>query len=112
MKTKMLLKGTMVAIVFFVGAALFANTSGVSCEGIVSDQYGNPVENVRVQCTDNTLLWNITGADGHYSMSGLPLNSTVEVIVPEGFHALGSTVSQKLSEQNNRVDFTLYDESY
>ena len=31
MKTQMFLKGAMVAIVLFVGAALFAGTSGVKC---------------------------------------------------------------------------------
>ena len=40
MKTQMFLKGAMVAIVLFVGAALFAGTSGVKCEGSVVDQYG------------------------------------------------------------------------
>ena len=37
MKTQMFLKGAMVAIVLFVGAALFAGTSGVKCEGSVVD---------------------------------------------------------------------------
>ena len=43
MKTQMFLKGAMVAIVLFVGAALFAGTSGVKCEGSVVDQYGEGI---------------------------------------------------------------------
>ena len=40
MKTQMFLKGAMVAIVLFVGAALFAGTSGVKCEGSVVSVWG------------------------------------------------------------------------
>lgn len=112
MKTRMLLKGTMVAIVLFLGATLFASTSGVSCEGIVSDQYGYPIEGVRVESTVNASQWNRTDKDGHYSLSGLEQNSTVEVEIPSGFSALGSTVSQELSGQTNMANFTLHDDSY
>ena len=42
MKTQMFLKGAMVAIVLFVGAALFAGTSGVKCEGSVGRESWGP----------------------------------------------------------------------
>lgn len=112
MKTKILLKGAMVAIVLFVGSVLWAGASGVSCEGIVSDQYSSPIEGIYVRSTVNPALQDMTGPDGHYSLSGLPQNSTVEVIVPSGFSELGSTVSQKLSGQTNIANFTLHDDSY
>lgn len=112
MKTKMLLKGTMVAIVLFVGAALFAGTSGVSCQGTVSDQYGSPIEGIWVRSTVNRASLDRTDSDGHYFLSGLSLNSTVEVIVPSGFAAISSTVSQPLSEQSNIANFVLHDDSY
>ena len=112
MKTRMLLKGAMVAIVLFLGATLFASTSGVSCEGIVSDQYGYPIENIYVRSTINVSSQARTDKNGHYFLSGLEQNSTVEVEIPSGFSALGSTVSQELSEQTNMANFTLHDNSY
>lgn len=51
MKTQMFLKGAMVAIVLFVGAALFAGTSGVKCEGSVVDQYGEGIVGITVTTT-------------------------------------------------------------
>lgn len=112
MKTKMLLRGAVVAIVLFVGLALFAGTSGVSCEGVVNDQYGSPIEGIYVQSSVNPAKQDRTDSDGHYFLSGLPQNSTVEVIVPSGFSESGSTVSQKLSEQSNIANFTLHDDGY
>lgn len=112
MKTKTLLKGAVVAIVLFVGVTLLALSPGISCEGRVSDQYGSPIEDVYVRSTVNPELWNQTDANGHYFLSGLAPESTVEVVVPAGFSASGSTVSQPLTGQSNVVDFTLHDDSY
>lgn len=112
MKTKLVLKSTMVAIVLFLGIALYASSSGVSCQGTVKDQYDSPVEGVWIQSTANSALRDKTDMDGHYSLSGLQQNSTVEVVVPSGFSAMGSTISQPLSQQSNVADFTLFDESY
>lgn len=36
----------MVAIVLFLGIALYASSTGVSCQGTVKDQYDSPVEGV------------------------------------------------------------------
>lgn len=51
MKTQMFLKGAMVAVVLFVGAALFAGTSGGKCEGSVVDQYGDGIMEITVTTT-------------------------------------------------------------
>lgn len=102
----------MAAIVLFVGVALLAFSPGIGCEGTVSDQYGYPVEDVCVRSTVNPALQDWTDMDGHYSLSGLSPNSTVEVVVPSGFSASGSTVSRPLTGQSNVVDFTLHDDSY
>lgn len=112
MKTKILLKGTMVAIVLFLGTVLLAGSSGVNCQGTVSDQYGNPIEGIYVRSTSFTIKESVTDAMGRYSLTGLTQNTTVRVIVPTGFSASGSIESQKLTEQNNVINFTLHDNSY
>lgn len=112
MRAKMLQRSTMVAVILLMSAALFAGSSGISCEGIVRDQFGDPIEDVLVRSTVNAMWQDITDENGHYSLSNLPENSTIEVVVPEGFSSTESTESQKLIEQSNVVDFTLHDNSF
>ena len=108
MKTQMFLKGAMVAIVLFVGAALFAGTSGVKCEGSVVDQYGEGIVGITV----TTSVSATTNSLGRFSMSGIQAGSAVRVIVPAGFSAVGNTESEPLTQAENVVNFTLHDDSY
>ena len=71
MKTQMFLKGAMVAIVLFVGAALFAGTSGVKCEGSVVDQYGEGIVGITVTTTSGPSVSATTNSLGRFSMSGI-----------------------------------------
>ena len=112
MKTKILLKGAMAAIVLFIGVALMAGTSRVSCEGYVFDQTGEPIAGISVTTTSGPNVTAATNIDGHYSMSGIQSGAAVRVIIPEGFSALGRTESGALTEVENFEDFSLFDESY
>ena len=112
MKTKMFLKGAMVAIVLFVGAALFAGTSGVKCEGSVVDQYGEGIVGITVTTTSGPSVSATTNSLGRFSMSGIQAGSAVRVIVPAGFSAVGNTESEPLTQAENVVNFTLHDDSY
>lgn len=107
MKAKTLLKSMMVAVVLFTGAALFASSSDVTCEGVVTDTQGNPIANVQVQSTVNPMKKGVTLDDGRYFISGLQRSSAVRVIVPAGYVPEGSTVSQSLTEDHNTANFTL-----
>ena len=71
MKTQMFLKGAMVAIVLFVGAALFAGTSGVKCEGSVVDQYGEGIVGITVTTTSGPSVSATTNSLGRFSMSAV-----------------------------------------
>lgn len=44
-----MLKGIMLAIVLYVRTVLLAGASEVNCQGIVSDQYGNPIEGIYIR---------------------------------------------------------------
>ena len=110
MKTQMFLKGAMVAIVLFVGAALFAGTSGVKCEGSVVDQYGEGIVGITVTTTSGPSVSATTNSLGRFSMSGI--QAAVRVIVPAGFSAVGNTESEPLTQAENVVNFTLHDDSY
>ena len=112
MKTQMFLKGAMVAIVLFVGAALFAGTSGVKCEGSVVDQYGEGIVGITVTTTSGPSVSATTNSLGRFSMSGIQAGSAVRVIVPAGFSAAGNTESEPLTQAENVVNFTLHDDSY
>ena len=107
MKTQMFLKGAMVAIVLFVGAALFAGTSGVKCEGSVVDQYGEGIVGITVTTTSGPSVSATTNSLGRFSMSGIQAGS-----VPAGFSAVGNTESEPLTQAENVVNFTLHDDSY
>ena len=107
MKTQMFLKGAMVAIVLFVGAALFAGTSGVKCEGSVVDQYGEGIVGITVTTTSGPSVSATTNSLGRFSMSGIQAGSAVRVIVPAGFSAVGNTESDPLTQAENEVNFTL-----
>ena len=111
MKTQMFLKGAMVAIVLFVGAALFAGTSGVKCEGSVVDQYGEGIVGITVTTTSGPSVSATTNSLGRFSMSGIQAGSAVRVIVPAGFSAVGNTESEPLTQAENVVNFTLHDDS-
>ena len=102
MKTQMFLKGAMVAIVLFVGAALFAGTSGVKCEGSVVDQYGEGIVGITVTTTSGPSVSATTNSLGRFSMSGIHAGSAVRVI----------TESEPLTQAENVVNFTLHDDSY
>ena len=102
MKTQMFLKGAMVAIVLFVGAALFAGTSGVKCEGSVVDQYGEGIVGITVTTTSGPSVSATTNSLGRFSMSG----------IQAGFSAVGNTESEPLTQAENVVNFTLHDDSY
>lgn len=107
MKAKTLLKSMMVAVVLFTGAALFASSSDVTCEGVVTDTQGNPIADVLVQGVTDVTQKARTDADGYYFISGLQRNSAVRVIVPAGYVAEGSSISQSLTEDHNTANFTL-----
>ena len=106
MKTQMFLKGAMVAIVLFVGAALFAGTSGVKCEGSVVDQYGEGIVGITVTTTSGPSVSATTNSLGRFSMSGIQAGSAA------GFSAVGNTESEPLTQAENVVNFTLHDDSY
>ena len=99
MKTQMFLKGAMVAIVLFVGAALV-------------DQYGEGIVGITVTTTSGPSVSATTNSLGRFSMSGIQAGSAVRVIVPAGFSAVGNTESEPLTQAENVVNFTLHDDSY
>ena len=112
MKTQMFLKGAMVAIVLFVGAALFAGTSGVKCEGSVVDQYGEGIVGITVTTTTGPSVSEKNNTQRRFSIYGIQAGSAVRVIVPAGIRAVGNTESEPLTQAENVVNFTLHDDSY
>ena len=112
MKTQMFLKGAMVAIVLFVGAALFAGTSGVKCEGSVVDQYGEGIVGITVTTTSGPSVSATTNSLGRFSMSGIQASLPFLKFLLAGFSAVGNTESEPLTQAENVVNFTLHDDSY
>lgn len=113
MKTQMLLKGAVVAIVLFVGAALWAASSGVICEVTITDQYGEPISGVRINGTraDNTSCFERTDSEGSCTMTGLKRGTTVQVVPPAGYTVDGEDQSDPLNSPVNTARFTLHDGS-
>ena len=112
MKTQMFLKGAMVAIVLFVGAALFAGPSGVNCDGSVVDLYGEGIVGITVTTTSGPSVSATTNSLGRFSMSGIQAGTAVRVIVPPGISAVGKTESEPLTQAENVLHYTLHDDSY
>lgn len=93
---------------------MFAGSSGVSCNGIVTNQRGTPLYGVTVTGirSDSEPVSVRTVSDGRYSMSGLECGSTVQVIPLPGYTIENDGHSQQRFNPANTADFVLYDDSH